>query len=222
VIGRPLAIVGGGEHAIVVLEAARSRPDACDVIGFSERSRSARLAGHASGLADLGADDDLAGRLAAEPERAPDLILGIGGGTRPGDREATVSRFGPRATWATVVHSAATVSPSARLGPGTLVGAGAVVQAGVVAGRHVIVNSGAVVEHDVVLGDFTHVGPAAAIGGGARVGAKVFIGLGARVRDHVTIGDGVTIGMGAVVVADVAAGRSVVGVPARALDGTDD
>jgi acetyltransferase EpsM len=218
---RPLAIVGGGEHAVVVLEAARSRPGAWEVVGFSDRSRESRLAGSADDITDLGSDLSLAERVVTDPAGAPDLILGIGGGTRPADRVPIVERFGPQATWATVVHAGASVSPSARLGPGTLVGASAVVQAGVVTGRHVLVNTAAVVEHDVVLGDFSHVGPAAAIGGGTRIGARVFVGLGARIRDHITIGDGATIGMGAVVVGDVAAGRSVVGVPARDLDAPD-
>jgi acetyltransferase EpsM len=222
VTARPLVIVGGGEHALVVLEAARSAPDRWTVVGFTDRSRRSRLAGSAPAVDDLGDDDALAARLpswtrAGEPEPAPALILGIGGGTRPGDRVATVDRLGQDADWATVVHAAATVSPSARLGPGTVVGAAAVVQAEAVAGRHVIVNTGAVVEHDVVLGEFTHVGPAAAIGGGTRIGARVFIGLGARIRDHVTIGDDATIGMGAVVLGDVAAGGRMVGVPARDL-----
>lgn len=217
--GRPLAIVGGGEHAAVVLEAARSRPDAWLVVGFSDRDRSSRLARREPALADLGDDAALADLLARDPDGAPSLVLGVGGGTRPGDRAATVARFGAGADWATIVHADASVSPSARLGPGCLVGAGAVVQAGAIVGRHVIVNSGAIVEHDVVLDDFCHVGPGAAIGGGTRIGQGAFVGLGARVRDHVTVGDRATVGMGAVVVADVAPGRTMVGVPAR--DGGD-
>jgi acetyltransferase EpsM len=224
VTARPLVIVGGGEHAIVVLEAARSRPGAWDVVGFSDRTRTSRLAAREPGIEDLGDDEALAAHRAAIQNNtaAPDLVLGVGGGTQPGDRVATVDRFGPDASWATIIHAAASVSPSARLGPGTVVGAGAVVQAGVVAGSHVIVNSGAIVEHDVVLGAYSHVAPGAAIGGGTRIGERVFVGLGARVRDHITVGDGATIGMGAVVVADVGAGRTLVGVPARDIDGSDD
>jgi acetyltransferase EpsM len=231
VTGKPLVIVGGGEHAVVVLEAARSRLGAWDIVGFSDRTRASRLAAREPAIQDLGDDAALAARLArdpdgADPDRAPALVLGIGGGTRPGDRAAAVNAFGAGTDWATIVHADASVSPSARLGAGTVVGAGAILQAGVVAGRHVIVNSGAIVEHDVVLGDFTHDGPGAAIGGGTRIGAGVFVGLGARVRDHITVGDGATIGMGAVVVADVAPGRTVVGVPARQAatgdDGADD
>jgi acetyltransferase EpsM len=223
VTGRPLVIVGGGEHAVVVVEAARSRLGAWDVVGFSDRTRESRLAAREPAIEDLGDDAALAARLARDPDSAaPALVLGIGGGTRPGDRAAAVNAFGPGTDWATIIHATASVSPSARLGAGTVVGAGAIVQAGAVAGRHVIVNSGAILEHDVTLGDFTHVGPGAAIGGGTRIGAGVFVGLGARVRDHITVGDGATIGMGAVVVADVAPGRTVVGVPARRAETGDD
>ena len=219
---RPLAIIGGGEHAVVVLEAARSRPDLWEVVGFTDRVRRSRLATQHGPAEDLGDDDVLARRLRDDPDHAPALVLGIGGGTRPGDRASSVERFGPAVEWATIVHASAIVSPSAQLGAGSLVGAGAIVQAGAVVGRHAIVNTGAVVEHDVVLGDFTHVGPAVAVGGGTRIGARVFIGLGARIRDHLTIGDDATIGMGAVVVSDVAAGRRVVGVPARDIGRTPD
>jgi acetyltransferase EpsM len=223
VTGRPLVIVGGGEHAVVVVEAARSRLGAWDIVGFSDRTRASRLAAREPAIEDLGDDAALAARLARDPDgAAPALVLGVGGGTRPGDRAAILNAFGPGTDWATIVHATASVSPSARLGAGTVVGAGAIVQAGAVAGRHVIVNTAAIVEHDVVLGDFTHVGPGAAIGGGTRIGAGVFVGLGARVRDHITVGDGATIGMGAVVVADVAAGRTVVGVPARQAETGDD
>jgi maltose O-acetyltransferase len=50
------------------------------------------------------------------------------------------------------------------------------------------------------------------------VGERVHVGIGAAVRDHVTIGADAVIGMGAVVVADVAAGTTVVGNPARTAD----
>lgn len=214
--GRPLVIVGGGEHAVVVLEAARSRPGAWVVVGFSDVTRSSRLARHSPALADLGDDEALAAHLADDPDGAPALVLGVGGGTTPGDRAALVARLGASADWATIVHAAASVSPTAQIGAGSVIGAGAVIQAGVVLGRHVIVNSGAIVEHDVVLGDLCHVGPGAAIGGGARIGQGVFIGLGARIRDHIAVGDRATIGMGAVVVAGVAADQTMLGVPARA------
>lgn len=214
VTAQRLAIVGGGEHAVVVLEAARSRPDLWAVVGYSDRQRDARLSGYEPTVADLGTDDDLADRL-ADDRSTPSVVLGVGGGTKPAERIAIVERFRAGTSWATVVHAAAIVSPSATIHDGAVLMAGVVVQGGAVIGRHAIVNTGAIVEHDVVIGDYAHIGPGAAIGGGTRVGDGVLVGLGARVRDHVTIGNRATLGMGAVVVTDVAANATVLGVPAR-------
>ena len=209
-----LVVVGGGEHARVVVEAARSRPDRWRVLAFADPDPASRLARLEPGLENIGDDEALRAWFARRRHDPAHLILGVGGGTRPGGRSAVVAGFGG-AEWATVVHAAATVSPSSVLAPGAFIGAAAVVQAGASISRHAIVNSGAILEHDVRLGEFSHVGPGAAVGGGTEIGVGVFVGLGARIRDHVAIGDGARIGMGAVVVGDVAAGEVVVGVPAR-------
>jgi acetyltransferase EpsM len=217
---RPLIVIGGGEHACVVVDAARSRPGTWRVAGFSERDRASRLARREPELEDLGDDDALRDRLARTTggDRAS-LVLGIGGGIRPGRRSDLVRGFGAGADWATVVHAAATVSPSATLGAGTFVGAGAIVQTGAVIGRHVIVNSGTIVEHDVNVGDYAHLAPGSVVGGGSKIGQGTFVGLGATIRDHVTVGAGATVGMGAVVVDDVLPRETVVGVPARRAPG---
>jgi serine acetyltransferase len=47
---------------------------------------------------------------------------------------------------------------------------------------------------------------------------EVYIGAGAIVLQNRRIGRGATVGAGAVVTADVAAGVTVVGIPARPLD----
>ncbi len=49
------------------------------------------------------------------------------------------------------------------------------------------------------------------------IGNDVNIGAGARVLGGITLGDGVTVGANAVVVNDVPAGATVVGIPARAV-----
>lgn len=49
------------------------------------------------------------------------------------------------------------------------------------------------------------------------IGDNVFIGAGARVLGGIHIGDGATIGANAVVIKDVPAGATAVGVPARLI-----
>ena len=57
---------------------------------------------------------------------------------------------------------------------------------------------------------------------GAKIGQGVSIGTGAKVLGPVTIGDGARIGANAVVLADVAPGVTVVGMPARPVTATDE
>jgi acetyltransferase EpsM len=193
---RRLVVLGAGEHARVVSEAALAA-------GWESVEH-----------VDAAGEAQLARELAAvATDLQPWLILGFGVDLEA--RREAVDRLPRTAHWAVVIHPAAWVSPSARLEPGTVVLAGAVVNTGAHLGPHAIVNSGAIVEHDVEIGSHAHVAPAATIGGGTRIGDGAFIGLGASVRDHVAIGDRATVGMGAVVVDDVPPGTTVIGVPAR-------
>lgn len=118
---------------------------------------------------------------------------------------------------ATLVHSAAVVSPSASIGEGTLIMPGAIVNAGARVGRNVIVNTGAIVEHDSVVGDHVHLAPRSVLGGGVTVKAYTLFGIGAVSLPGITIGEGVVVGAGGVVIADVEAGLTVAGVPALAI-----
>lgn len=204
-----IVIIGGGEHARVLIEAIRSGSSAQDVVGFVDPEPCEETA-RRLGVPRLGDEDVLVDHPGA---------VGLLGFAAPDARERrreAVRRLSPLLSgWATVIHASAWVSPTAKLEEGAVVMAGAVVQGGAVIGAHAIVNSRAVVEHDVVLGEHVHVAPGATLGGAARVGALAHIGLGAAVRDHVSIGAGAIVGMGAVVVRDVASGATVKGVPAR-------
>jgi UDP-perosamine 4-acetyltransferase len=118
-----------------------------------------------------------------------------------------------------LVHPAAHVSTRAVLGDGTVVLAGAVISAHARVGQLCIINSNATVEHDCLLGDQVHIGPGATLAGTVTVGDRAFIGAGAVVIPDVCIGDEALIGAGAVVVRDVPSRTTVVGCPARALEG---
>jgi acetyltransferase EpsM len=214
VTGKPLGatalvIVGGGEHARVVADAARSQ-SRFEVLGFVDPNPCEDTVRR--GMPRLGGEDALANHAGA--------LLALGVGPKPGSsgRVEIVRRLaGAGRGWATVVHARASVAGDATLDEGAVVMAGAVVQTGARIGRHVVINSGAVIEHDSSIGDFAHVAPGATLGGGVTVGAGAYIGLGASVRDHVAIGRDAVVAMGAVVVADVPDGVEVRGCPARAV-----
>mgnify|MGYP003733575693 FL=1 len=74
-----------------------------------------------------------------------------------------------------------------------------------------------------VIGPFTTIGLVAGQVVGPTLGERVRIGTGVRVLGPVTLGDDASVGANAVVVDDVPAGTTVVGIPARPLGrGTDD
>ncbi len=205
-----LTVIGGGEHARVVIETARSQPGTWHVEGFADpapcEETCRRLA-----VTRLGDDVEVLGRPG---ERR--YVLGVGSVGVGRVRRAIADRYASAgAGFGAIVHSRAWVSPTAIVEEGAVILAGAIVQSGSRIGTHAVVGSGTIVEHDVELGAFVQTGPGVVIGGGAIVGADTYLGLGACVRDHVTIGASVVVAMGAAVVADVARGAAVYGVPAR-------
>jgi len=129
--------------------------------------------------------------------------------------EAIISKGG---TLGTVIHPRAIVSPSAVIEPGSVVLAGAIVGPSTRVGRCGIVNHAASVDHDCVIGDYANLCPGARLGGTVHVEDGAFIGLNASVLQGLRIGRDAIVGAGAVVIADVAAGTTMVGNPARRLD----
>ena len=208
-MSRKIIVIGGGEHARVVISAIRSAGAAGELSGFVDPEPCVETADR-FGIRRLGDD------LALQSHSDAHAVLGFGALDSAARRREAVRRLSPLVRgWAIVVHACAWVSAEAALGEGTVVMAGAVVQTGARIGAHCVVNTAAVVEHDVILEDFVQVAPGAILGGGVRIGADAYIGMGAVIRDHTKIGAGAVVGMGAVVVADVAPKARVLGVPAR-------
>ena len=142
-------------------------------------------------------------------------VVAIGHGATRLRKQQELSAAGIPAT--SVVHPSATISPFAEIGAGSVICAGAVIGAFARLGVGCIVNTGASVDHDCELGDGVHVCPGARLGGGVRVGALGWVGIGASVIQSLSIGAGTIVGAGSVVIGDLAAGLTVVGVPARPI-----
>jgi acetyltransferase EpsM len=208
-IARTLVVVGGGEHARVVVETALMSVEGWKLLGFVDDIECAEMTARFA-LEQLGDDDALRNHPNAY------AVLGFGALNKRSKRPAAVERIDPSiAGWATITHRTAFVSPTASVGAGTVVMAAAVIQTGARVGEHCVINSGAIIEHDVVIEEYAQVGPGAVIGGGAFVGREAYIGLGASVRDHVLVGSSSVVAMGSAVVRDVASNAVVRGVPAR-------
>jgi len=198
-----IAFVGCGEHAGVVLETAHALGHRLRAVVDSQFRTTHWRDAEVFDTNHIPQRDDWS------------WILAFGSVRAPADRFKALQPFPAQTRWATLIHPSAYVSPSAVVEHGVFIGPRAVINTGAVIRAHAIINTGAVIEHDCVIGAGSHVSPGAVIGGSTTVGERTHIGLGALLRDHVTIGDLVTIGMGAVVIAPVANGQTVIGVPAR-------
>lgn len=102
----------------------------------------------------------------------------------------------------------------------TIIGEGSNIMHDVFISNHVqigignLINTRAHLHHDVTTGNFCEVGPAALLLGNVKIGHHVFIGAGAIVLPGIEVGNDAVIGAGSVVTKNVAAGKTVKGIPA--------
>ena len=202
-------VVGAGGHARVCIEALTD-DELTTVVGCVS-SDGLCIAGLETLM--LGVDTDL--EAIARTEAATHVFVAIGNNDA---RSQVMARC-----WASGLHGASAISRfamrshTASIGEASVLMPGAIVNAASRIGPGVIINTGAGVDHDCVIGEFAHIAPGVAIAGGVTIGARAFIGIGARIIPGITIGDDAVVGAGAAVIRDVAAGATVVGVPARVI-----
>jgi len=203
-----LVILGAGGHGRAVADLA----EACgwSVAGYTDRS--------APGGRILGGDEELTALIRSASIAAG--IVGIGSTALPRRAELFDRLRESGLAVPTLIHPRATVSSSVRVGAGSVVFPAVVLGAGVTVGDNAVVYSAAVAEHECRIADHVYISPGAILSGAVTVEVGGFIGSGAVILPGVTIGKQAVVAAGAVVTADVPAGATVAGVPARARERT--
>jgi sugar O-acyltransferase (sialic acid O-acetyltransferase NeuD family) len=205
-----LIIWGASGHGKVVLDVVRAQGDFTDVVFIDDDAR--RLSGEFKGCRVAGARTELASLRTSGYSH---FVVAIGSNATRAECFQAAFRIGIKP--ATLVHPTAAVSRWAAIDPGTVVMPNSVINADSVIGANCIINSGAMVEHDCRIADHAHLAPGVVLGGGVRVGAYSFIGLNASVLPEIEVGERAIVGAGTVVLANVALGDTVAGVPARSI-----
>ena len=116
-----------------------------------------------------------------------------------------------------VIHPRAILTRWVKLGTGSIITAGCILTNNITIGEHVHLNLDCTVGHDVVIEDCVTVSPGVHISGNVRLKEGSFIGTGANLIEGKTIGRWAVVGAGSVVVKDVPANSTAVGIPAAVI-----
>lgn len=150
----------------------------------------------------------------SEKFERPSLITAVGNTAL---RRRWAETFSTKHPFMTFVAPEALVAPDASVGEGSAILPGAICSTNTYIGAHTLIGFNACVSHDVQVGAFTHLSSAVVLNGNVRIGDGCSIGAGAVILPGISVGDEAVIGAGAIVHKDVEPGRTVAGVPARAL-----
>lgn len=202
-----LYLLGGGGHAKVIIETARSQGLYVPRGIFDDRFQA------------LNSTDVLGvpilGPITAETLdrfHVESAIIAIGHNHA---RRQIARLLGSKVEWATIIHPRAIIAADVHPGAGTVIFAGVITQPGACIGEHAVLNTACSVDHDCIVQDFAHVGPGSHLTGGVSVGEGAMLGAGSIVTPGNSIGAWSTIGAGGVVIRDVPDGVTAVGVPVR-------
>jgi len=203
-MGDSVIVIGGGGHAKVVVSTLL---DAMIEVQAIYDDNPTKWGTDLCGVRIVGPVSELDGSSEGK------AVLAIGDNRT---RSAVATRF-QNLNWLTLVHPRAIVHSTASIGKGSVIFAGAVVQPDVVIGDHCIINSNATVDHDCRIYDCAHVGPGACLAGEVSVREGAFLGAGVVAIVGTTIGEWSIVGAGGVVVRDIPANVTAVGIPARVI-----
>ena len=117
-----------------------------------------------------------------------------------------------------IIAPDAKISEFVKLGEGCIICYANIITVNIEIGDFFLSNRCCTVGHDCVIGDYVTLNPMVSVSGNVTVESGVDIGTGANIIQAKTIGSDSVIGAGAVVVADIPAGCTAVGVPARPLN----
>lgn len=109
------------------------------------------------------------------------------------------------------------IGPETEIGPGCIFYGGVTISVNCKIGAGVVMNQMVNIGHDVTIGDYTTIMPFTGISGNCKVGKAVNIGGHAFVVPKKKIGDGATVAAGSIVFANVKAGTTVLGNPAKRM-----
>lgn len=120
--------------------------------------------------------------------------------------------------FATLIHPDVKMDQTTtQVGEGSIICSGNILTVNIAIGRHVIINLDCTIGHDCILEDLVTISPGCHLSGYTTVRYGAYLGTGAVTVEKHEIGLKSIIGAGAVVVKDIPANVTAVGIPAKPL-----
>lgn len=145
------------------------------------------------------------------------VAAAIGIGT-PATIHKIASRFAaqPNIEFPNLIHPNVVRDESrVSLGRGNILCAGTILTTDIAIGSFNFFNLNCTYGHDVRIADCCVFNPGINMSGGVEIGSRCLVGTGATILQYLKLGDEVIVGAGSVVTKDIAAGTTVIGVPAK-------
>jgi sugar O-acyltransferase (sialic acid O-acetyltransferase NeuD family) len=120
-------------------------------------------------------------------------------------------------SFATLIHPSVIVAEDAKIGEGSIISAGTIVSINANIRKHVIINLSCTIGHDSITGDYCTINPGVNISGNVTLQPCVDVGTGSQIIQGLEIGEGTVIGAGSVVIRDLPANCTAVGIPAKTI-----
>jgi len=210
---KKIVIIGAGglgREVLATLRACNARRHEWDVLGFLD-SDPKHAGSKVGGVPVLGGDD----WCHSDKDGSVHYVCAIG---NPKVRSRVVEKLsGMTGKFATIVHPEVRVPESVEIGVGTVVMAGTQFTTDAKIGSHVVLYLNCSITHDVSIGDFCMIAPGCNLSGACRLEMGVELGTGVSVLPLRRIGAWAIIGAGSVVIDDIPANSTAVGVPCRVI-----
>jgi UDP-hydrolysing UDP-N-acetyl-D-glucosamine 2-epimerase len=178
---KSIAIIGGGGHSRVIIDALYESSENIKIIGFYDDNINCE---EYRNIKRLGKIDEINNK---------DEIYYICGIGNLKIRKKIIEKLNG-INWINVIHPSSIISDTVKLGKGIFINAGTIINSKAYIKNHCIINTNSVIEHDVSIGVNCHIAPSVTICGHVTIKEQTFIGVGSKVinknsKGFITIGN---------------------------------
>jgi sugar O-acyltransferase (sialic acid O-acetyltransferase NeuD family) len=202
---------GFGREVVHLIEAINQNNKEWDIIGFIDDDKT-KHGNQVNGYEVLG------DKMRLEEYQGESINVAIGVGVPKYKRViAELLKDMKNVRFPNLIHPGVFISPHNQLGQGLIICEGNILTCNITIKDFVTVNLNSTIGHDTIIDEYTTILPNCSISGNVYIGKEVDLGTNATVIPSVSIGNGSIIGAGAVVVKDIPAYCTAVGMPAKPI-----